>query len=342
MMKPLYAACLGFALLFPAPAPAAAQTSVIKRAFPAMGGSIELTCEGVPANVFEPAVKSAIAVVEDLENRMSEWRRGSDVDNVNRFAWERPVKVSEPVAKVIRAAQEISAGSGGGFDITFKSIAWLWKGRNHGPEAVPGDDEIKKLLPLVNYRDITLDAAASTVRLKKKGQMIGLGAIAKGYIVEEAARALERGGAVSCLVTAGADSFAAGPRPGNQPWMAPIPNPRKRGNALASFPLSKGAVSIASDIERFFIVNGRRYHHIIDPRTGSPAQGVRQVILMGPSGMLTDAWSTALFIMGPTEALRWLEKNPSFSGAIFEESGAVRATGVLKEVMQQTNRARSP
>ena len=166
----------------------------------------------------------------------------------------------------------------------------------------------RQSLPFVGYRHIHLDPAAKTIYLDNVGTKISLGGIAKGYAVDGAARVLRDAGLSSFYVQAGGDLFAAGRKPDGSPWSAGIRDPRgPEGAYFAVLPVSDHAFSTAGDYERSYVIAGKRYHHIIDPRTGRPATASRSVTIYAPTALLADEIDDAVFILGPKKGLLLVE-----------------------------------
>lgn len=251
-----------------------------------------------------------------LEALMTTWRPDSDVSRVNAAAGERaPIDVDPETYEVVRAALDIGAASSGAFDITFESLHGVWKFDEDLDPHPPSKAALAKLLPLVDYRRVHLEPPRG-VRIDKRGVKIGLGGIAKGYAVDAAARVLGDAGLESFFVQAGGDLYTRGHKPDGTPWSAGIRDPR--GDATTYFALlevSDHAFSTAGDYERSYVVDGKRYHHIIDPKTGYPATACRSVTVWAKSAFLADQIDDAVFILGPARGLKLVEK--------FEDAGAV-------------------
>jgi thiamine biosynthesis lipoprotein len=292
-----------------------------------MGTTLEMTIEAAGEEAAADVFSSVEREMKRIEGQMSEWLEGSPLSEVNRAAGVRPVKVPGELSGVISAAIKVSELSGGAFDITWASMRGLWDFRP-GHERLPSPEEVKKRLVVVDYRDVVLDASASTVFLKRKGMAIGLGAIAKGYAVDKAMETALASGVTNAIIKAGGDIRVQGAgKAGEAGWEVGIQDPRDRGRLMARLTLANASISTSGDYERFFVKDGRLYHHIMDPKTGYPATGSRSVTVIGPDTMTTDALSTAIFVLGPEKGMELARKLPGIEVLIVDSMGVVTASG---------------
>lgn len=260
------------------------------------------------AAALRKAFDAATKEIVRIEALMTTWRPDSELSRVNAAAGREAIEVGPETLEVIREALHTSAISEGTFDISFESLHGLWKFDEDLDPNPPAAAAIKKKLPLVDYRKIRVDEAKSTVKLEAAGMRIGLGGIAKGYAVDRAAKVLEDAGLDAFYVQAGGDLYARGKKPDGNDWSAGIRDPRgPDGSFFALLPVSDHAFSTAGDYERSYIVGGKRYHHIIDPRTGEPATASRSVTVWAKTALLADAIDDAVFILGPKKGLELVE-----------------------------------
>jgi thiamine biosynthesis lipoprotein len=284
-----------------------ATASKVERKDVAMGTSVRFIVypnANVGIAAANTAIDDAMQEVRRLEALLSEWRDNSDVGRVNQAAGEW-VSVAPETAEVIDEALWISRASHGAFDITFHAMSGLWKFGTAGDDApqIPPRAEVERRRSLINYRRVEFDPIKGRVRIPS-GRKIGLGGIAKGYIVDRAVAVLRRAGLKSFLVQAGGDLYGAGRKPDGSNWVTGIQDPRgPEGNYFATVELEDHAFSTAGDYARSYVINSRRYHHIIDPRTGYPATASRSVTVYAPDALSADMIDDAVFIMGPDEGL---------------------------------------
>ncbi|HWZ93081.1 MAG TPA: FAD:protein FMN transferase, partial [Polyangiaceae bacterium] len=257
------------------------------------------------------AITQALAEMRRLEGLMSEWRDDSEVGkiNLNPDQW---VTVGPETFSVIARALEEGKVSRGAFDITFQAMSRVWKfgSAADAEPKVPPKAEIERLRKLVDYRVVELDPARHAVRIPKDHK-IGLGGIAKGYIVDRAADVLKQAKVRDFLVQAGGDLFGSGKKPDGSPWVSGIQDPRgPQGTFFASIELTDHAFSTAGDYARSYVIGNRRYHHIIDPHTGYPATASRSVTVWAEDATTADAVDDAVFILGPEGGLKLVEATP--------------------------------
>ena len=277
------------------------------------------TTPTVDARGAQRAFDAAIEEIKRIEALMTTWRPESEVSRINAAAGKSAVKVSDETFGVIKEAIHTSEISEGTFDITFETLHGLWKFDEDLDPHPPSDAEVKARLPYVGYRNIKLDERDKSVMLAKEKTKIGLGGIAKGYAVDMAARVLERAGLSSFFVQAGGDLFARGRKPDGGEWQAGIRDPRgPEQKYFAKIPLTDHAFSTAGDYERAYIVGGKRYHHILDPRTGHPAAACRSVTIWAPTALLADEIDDAVFILGPEKGLKLVESIDGVAAVIVD------------------------
>lgn len=304
-----------------------ARAELFRKNASVMGTVLEVTVDAASEDEAKAVFLSVEGEMKRVEGLMSEWLEASPLSEVNRAAGQRPVKVTKELFNVISAALEVSEISGGAFDMTWASMRGLWDFRP-GHERVPAPEEVKQRIGLVDYRAVVLDPAESTVFLKRKGMAIGLGAVAKGYAVDKAMETVVKSGVTNAIIKAGGDIRVQGGSTGAG-WEIGIQDPRDRSRLMARLTLSNASISTSGDYERFFVRDGRLYHHIMDPKTGYPAIGARSVTVIGPDTMTTDALSTAIFVLGPEKGLELAERLPGIEVIIVDGAGAVSSSGGL-------------
>ena len=281
------------------------------------------TTPAVDARRTRAAFDAAIEEIKRIEGLMTTWR-DSEVSRINAAAGKSPVKVSDETFTVIKEAVRTSEISEGTFDITFHTLHGLWKFDEDLDPHPPSEKDVKARLPFVGYRNIKLDEREKTVMLAKDKTQIGLGGIAKGYAVDMAAHVLEKAGLSSFFVQAGGDLLARGKKPDGTEWQAGIRDPRgPEGKYFAKLPLTDHAFSTAGDYERAYVVDGRRYHHIIDPRTGQPAMACRSVTIWAPTALLADEIDDAVFILGPEKGMKLVESIEGVGAVIVDAKNNV-------------------
>ncbi len=190
--------------------------------------------------------------------------------------------------------------------------------------------EVRRRLPLVDYRAIQINDVAGTVFLARKGMSIHLGGIGKGYAIDRGVNVLRTRGVRDFMIQDGGDIYVAGLKDG-RPWRLGIQDPRDAANRIfAELDLSDGTFSTSGDYERFFLKDGRRYHHMLDPSTGEPARGARSVTIVANRGVIADGLSTGVFILGPEKGMALIEKLPDVEGVIVSDKNEVLISSGLK------------
>jgi thiamine biosynthesis lipoprotein len=283
------------------------------------------------------AFDACVAEIRRIETLMTTWRPDSELSRVNAAAAKAPVQVSQETFDIVKESVHASEISEGAFDITFESLHGLWKFDEDLDPHPPTDAQIRAKLPLVGYRHIHLDAAARTVYLDQAGTKISLGGIAKGYAVDRAAKVLRDAGLVSFYVQAGGDLYAAGTKPDGAPWSAGIRDPRgPEGQYFAVIALQDHAFSTAGDYERSYVIDGKRYHHIIDPKTGKPATASRSVTIYAPTALLADEIDDAVFILGPDKGMKLVDSLEGVGAVIVDAKNGVHVSKRLEGPLHLT------
>lgn len=296
-----------------------------------MATALRVTVPAEPPGIgAEAAAESVFEIFRRVDAEMSEWKESSPLSEVNRRAGGEAVVVPAELRRVIRRGLEIGELSGGAFDVTWAALWGLWDFRAPDPE-VPAAEEIARRARLVDYRRVEIDDGAGTVRLPEAGMMIGLGGIAKGYALAESAAALRERGLESFLLVTGGQVHAAGRR-GHRPWRVGVRDPRGGPeDSFAKLELNGASASTSGDYESYFIEDGVRYHHILDPRTGRPARGLRSATVVSADAVLADALSTGIFVLGPEEGLALAERLEGVEAVLVDDEAEVLVTSGLQD-----------
>jgi thiamine biosynthesis lipoprotein len=292
------------------PPPASTEVAklvTVQRERQMMGTIIQMTSVGVPEEQAGPVLDAALDEMKRLEGLLSEWKPDSDVSKVNDNAGVAPVHVGPELRDNVRVGLQVARWSDGAFDVSWAALRGLYLFQP-GQERVPTDAELKAKLPLVNYRDIVLDDKQETVFLKRKGMQLGLGGIAKGYALEKAADILRARGIVNYMIFGGGQVLVNGHK-GDRAWRVGVQHPRLN-DYFGFVEADSGSIATSGDYEHAFTKDGKRWHHIIDLKTGRPVQHTASVTVVSESAFYADAIDTALFIMGAKKALKKLASAP--------------------------------
>jgi thiamine biosynthesis lipoprotein len=251
---------------------------------------------------------------------MSNYREDSEISRVNRDAGKKETKVSPEMLRMIERAIEFSSLSEGAFDITIGPVFRLW---NFREGKFPEEKNLRENLKKVGYRQIKIDRSRSSIFLQEEGMEIDLGAIAKGYAVDSASAVLKEKGIENFLVNAGGDLKVSGSKEKGVPWIVGIQHPRLPSKMVAKLSPRQAGVATSGDYKKFFIERGERYHHLLNPSTGTPARECQSVTVMAPSAMAADALATAVFVLGPKKGLALVERMNDVHAIIVDRGGSV-------------------
>lgn len=275
-----------------------------------MGTLVEITV--IPAN--EKAIREAFEALKKVDALMSTYKEDSEISILNR---EGKAQVSEETLEVIEDAIKFSNLTDGAFDITCRPLINLWK-KAKKEEKAPTEGEIEEAISLVGYRRIILEG--NQIRLEKKGMQIDLGGIAKGYAVDKAIEALKKNNIKRALVNAGGDLYALGTDRQGEKWQIGVQDPREEDKIIDIIKVKDRAVATSGDYRRYFTLEGKRFSHIVNPKTGLTVQDVpMSVTIIGPDATTTDALSTGVFVLGPEEGMKLIESLPEVEGMIISE-----------------------
>lgn len=304
-----------------------ARAEWVGDARPMMGTEISVLLWHDDPALGEQLVEQVFSEAERIDKLMSTYIDDSRISQINRLAAVEPVVAGDELFQIIRRSLDISVLTLGAFDITYESVGQHYDFRNR---LRPDDATVEAERKLIDYRFVELDQAAGTVHFREEGVRINLGGIAKGYVVERGVNILRTRGVRNAIVTAGGDSRLLGDRRG-QPWMVGIRDPRDDDQVAISVPLEDEAISTSGDYERYFEEGDVRYHHIIEPSTGTPAGGVHSATVFGPDAVFTDALSTSVFVMGVDRGLRLIATLPDYESIVIDDAGRIYYSDGLQQ-----------
>lgn len=250
-----------------------------------------------------PLCEEAFAVIDALEARVSNWKHTSITSEIMRQAGVKPVSVDEDLLAMLDFSQQIYDETGGVFDPTVQPILALW-GKYKKTNELPTPEQVKQALELVGLKKVVVDRQAGTIFLPKAGMGLDFGGIAKGLALDEAAEVLRQGGVTCALLSAGTSSVVAiGAPPGRKGWTVNLRDPYNAAKVIDTVELCDQALGSSSSREdQHLDINGKRYSHIVDPRTGYPVEGVLGITVIGPRGMQCDALTKPFYILGEDKA----------------------------------------
>jgi thiamine biosynthesis lipoprotein len=317
---------------------------------PVMGTYMAITAYARDEATGQRAIAGAFARVEEVEQALSHYRERSDLSSLCRAAGGPPMPVSRDLCEALRRSIEVSAETDGAFDVTIGPLITLWKAawKTH---RLPTETAILAAQTVVDYRAIRLDPARLRAQLLRPGTRLDLGGIGKGYAVDQAVAFLRSQGITAALVALAGEIYALGTPPDREAWRIGIRDPNQPRGPLGEptdmpilarpLLLRDRAVSTSGDYEQFGVIAGRRYSHIVDPRTGQPVPHMTSVSIVAPDSTTADAYATACSVLGPQAALAFVARHPGIEAMILHEKDgrleALRSPGFGKLEDKKTN-----
>lgn len=278
-------------------------------------------------------IDAAIAEVSRIENLVSDWKPETQISHVNQNAGIKPVKVDDEIFQLIQRAIKVSKLTDGAFDISYASMDKIWKFDGSMKE-MPTPEAIKKSVEKVGYQKIILDEKEKTVFLRDKGMKLGLGGIAQGFIADKIKTLLVSKGCTSGIANVSGDICAWGKQPDGKPWTVGIVNPMNKTKVFATFPLEDSAVETSGTYERYVVFNGIRYSHIINPKTGYPAQGIVSVTTFAKQTEMADVLAKGVFLFGVDAGLNFINQLKGIECIIVDDKGKIyTSNGIHLEKM---------
>lgn len=286
----------------------------------AMGCLFEILLAGHDREALVGAANDALDEIERLDRQMSHYRADSDIARLNAHASSQWVRLEPRLYLLLRWCAELSASTGGAFDITAGPLVKAW-GFHEGKPRVPDAQEIQDLLASVGSHRLVFDDEEQLVWFSQPGMEVELGAVGKGYALDEAAQRLRFYGVSAALLHGGQSTiYALGAPPDKPGWELVLKDPADRSTPIATVCLRDQAISTSGNYEQYFQHEGRRYCHILDPRTGQPVEGMLSVWVIAPLAKDTDALSTAFFVMGPEATEEFCARHPNLGVVMAEEA----------------------
>ena len=292
-----------------------------------MGTTVETTARSTDVNLCKQAFVAEYREMQRIENLLSCEKDSSEISAINRASGLHPVKVSYETLEMLKRSKAYCQKYNGVFDVTIGPLSNLWGFSEDKEIVLPKDKTIKKLDKLVNYKDLEINEKDTTVFLKKKGMSIDLGGIAKGYAIDRGSAVLKKWGITNFILNAGGDIYVSGMKDKETLWKVGIKHPRKTNDLVAEFDLKDYAVATSGDYERFKIIDGVRYHHILDPATGYPGRLSESSTILAPTAEEADATATYVFLLGWKKSLS--DKNLNYPLLIVSSDGTVHFNQVF-------------
>ena len=266
--------------------------------FKLMGNRFEITVVCTDAHWANDRIAEAVAEISRIEKLLTTYSNHSQTSLINTNAGIAPVKVDKEVFDLIHRSLKISKLTQGAFDISYGGIdKSLWN-FDKNMTVLPDIETARQKVRLINYRNIIIDENKQTVFLKEAGMRIGFGGIGKGYAAERAKLIMKQNGVENGIVSAAGDLTAWGYQPDGQPWTIGIADPNAAQHPFSYLNITNMAVATSGNYEKFVMIDGKKYSHTIDPKTGLPVRGIKSVTILSPNAEVADAMATPLMIMG--------------------------------------------
>jgi len=271
-------------------------------------------------------LSKAFKAMKKIENRFNLYQKNSETNKINQTAGQQ-IRVSQPMANLIKESLKVSQLTKGGFDITIRPVFALYHFEGKGQ--VPADQALWQALKYVGFKKLTFNYRTRRLQLKPK-MALDFGGIMKGKAIDAASQLLKKSGVKSGLITSVSSISVLGPKPGGSAWTIGLQSPDKKG-LVGFLKIKKGNISTSGSYQQFFRKNGRLYHHLINPKTGRPASGLKSVtVVTNKSNAFADALSTGLFVMGESAGLKLVQKLRGVEAIFINQKGRLTVTSGLK------------
>ncbi len=288
-----------------------------------MGNRFEISVVSEDEEWANQRIEEAITEISRIEKLLTTFSDDSQTNQINASAGIQPVKVDKEVFDLIARSLRISELTQGAFDLSYGSIdKSLWN-FDKTMTSLPDIATAKSMVRLIDYRNIILDSANQTVFLKEKGMRIGFGGIGKGYAAECAKNLMKKQGVESGIVNAAGDLTTWGRQPNGKEWTIGIADPDAKNKPFSYLNISDMAVATSGNYEKFVVIDGKRYSHTIDPKTGLPVSGIKSVTVICPNAEIADAMATPIIVMGVRVGLDLVNQMRGIACIIIDDNNKV-------------------
>ena len=306
----------------------------VKRTLKLMGTRFEITVVAPNEEIGYINIDEAVSEIERIEKIISSWDENSETALINKNAGIKPVKVSHELFGLIERAKKISEITDGAFDISYASMDKIWK-FDGSMQSMPSKQEIANSVAKVGYEKIILDPEEHTVFLSEPGMRIGFGAIGKGYAADRAKELLVSKQVKGGIINASGDLTTWGTKKTGEKWLVGIANPLSKEKVFSWLPIVESSVATSGNYEKYVILNGKKYSHIIDPRTGYPTTGISSVSVFAKQAELCDALATAVFIMGKDSGIHMINQIDGVEVVVVDSDNKIhKSTGIIFDTNQ--------
>ena len=322
----------------PLESPNQAPTSaVVKRSQMLMGTLVFVTAVAPKEDIAQRAAAAGLGEIRRLEKILSTWISSSELSRVNRAAGREPVPVSPETYEVIQESLDIGTLTEGGFNVAIGPAVTLWNIPENS--TIPQPEDLTRVRELIRLQDVKLDQDHHTVFLATPGMQVDVGGIGKGYAADRAEAVMKKAGATAGVIALSGDIKTFGIMPNGERFAFGIQHPRVDGGLIGRLEMEDEAVSTAGDYQRYFMKDGIRYHHILDPTTLQPARLCQSVTVVAKTGVQADGLDTGIFVMGPQRGMALVERLPNVEAVIVDQDGQVSVSSGLQTRLELTPEA---
>lgn len=287
-----------------------------------MGSRFQITLVDKDSISAEQNIDKAVAEITRIENLISEWRPETQISQVNQNAGIKPIKVDREVFDLTKKGLYFSKLTDGAFDISIVAMDKIWK-FDDSMDELPSEQAIKESVRNVGYQNIILDSTNSTIFLRNPGMKIGFGSIGKGYAADKTRDLMKSMGVKAGIIDASGDISTWGTQPDGKLWAIGINNPFNDHKMAAILYFKENAVTTSGSYEKYAEIHGKRYSHIMNPKTGYPSTGLTSVTITGPNATMANGFSTSIMVLGEKEGLKLLKQFPEYHYLLITDKGKI-------------------
>lgn len=299
------------------------QLESFKQSMKLMGNHFEITVVAIDESWANEKIQIGVNEIKRIEKLLTTYNNESETNLINANAGIKPTKVSAEIIELIERANRISSVTQGAFDISYGSIdKSLWNFDN-SMTSLPSKEQAKENVQLINYKNILINKVEQTIFLKEKGMRIGFGGIGKGYAAEMAKNKMKAAGVQSGVVNASGDLTTWGTQPSGEKWTIGIVHPEFKNDIFSYMNISDLAVATSGNYEKFIIIDGKKYSHTINPKTGLPIRGIKSVTIISSNAEIADAMATPVMIMGTTAGLDMINQINNIEAIIIDDDNVL-------------------
>ncbi|HEY4877168.1 MAG TPA: FAD:protein FMN transferase [Puia sp.] len=299
------------------------EKTVFSKSLKLMGNRFQISAVAENAAWANERIDAAVQEIQRIEKLLTTFNDNSETNLINKNAGIAPVQVSQETFDIIERSIKISCVTQGAFDISYGSVDKRFWNFDATMKSLPDKETAKQMVKLINYRNIILDKEKPTVLLKEKGMRIGFGGIGKGYAAEKAKQVMKEMDVESGIVNASGDLTTWGYQPDGKPWTIGIADPNAKAEIFSYMNITNMAIATSGNYEKYVIINGKKYSHTIDPRTGFPVTGIKSVTIISPNAEIADAMATPVMIMGIKAGLDMIDQINNIEAIIIDDDDKI-------------------